>query len=221
MSAGRATPPGERAAAIFLVRHASTAWSGRRYCGRSDPWLDAAGRLAADQLAADLAAAMSWEAPVEGLEQGPPRLVSSPRRRARQTSAAIARAAGIDRVEIDERWREVDFGSAEGLRFDQLQTRAPALAARLLDGEAEIDWPDGEAHRDLLARVESAWRSIVESAVPCIVVTHAGPMRIGLALASGCPLVEIDLPAPGTVVRLPAGRNALVDRAEQERLVPR
>ena len=231
MTAGLATPPGERAAAIVLVRHASTAWSGRRYCGRSDPWLDAAGRLAADRLAAELAAEMSGEAPVDGLEQGPPRLVSSPRRRARQTSAAIARLAGIGRVEIDDRWREVDFGSAEGRRFDQLQARAPALAARLLGGEADIDWPDGERHRDLLARVESAWRSIIEAAAPCIVETHAGPMRIALALASGRPLAEIDLPAPGAVVRLPAGlsgsavthpdRNVLVDRAEQERLVPR
>ena len=40
--------PGERGrpdvAGIILVRHAPTAWTGSRYCGRSDPPLDAAGR---------------------------------------------------------------------------------------------------------------------------------------------------------------------------------
>ena len=37
--------------AVILVRHASTAWSGIRYCGRSDPPLDAAGESAAALLA--------------------------------------------------------------------------------------------------------------------------------------------------------------------------
>ena len=39
-----ARPSRAEVAGIILVRHASTAWTGRRYCGRSDPPLSAAGR---------------------------------------------------------------------------------------------------------------------------------------------------------------------------------
>ena len=44
-----------------LVRHAATTWSGRRYCGRSDPSLSTAGRAAARALAATLVRPRSHE----------------------------------------------------------------------------------------------------------------------------------------------------------------
>ena len=40
---------------VVLVRHAAASWSGRRYCGRSDPHLVVAGRAAARALADELA----------------------------------------------------------------------------------------------------------------------------------------------------------------------
>ncbi|HYH93896.1 MAG TPA: histidine phosphatase family protein, partial [Candidatus Saccharimonadales bacterium] len=78
------------------MRHAPTAWSGRRYCGRSDPPLSSEGRALADAVAADLA---------PGLPDAV-HLVTSPRRRALATATAIVAALGprwTGTLEIDDR----------------------------------------------------------------------------------------------------------------------
>ena len=100
---------------IVLVRHASTAWSGVRYCGRSDPPLSSTGVDEALRLAESLAGDL------------PPgtRVVSSPSRRATATAAAIVEAAGLATVAIDDRWREADLGIAEGRTFDELTRDRP------------------------------------------------------------------------------------------------
>ncbi len=179
-------------AGIILVRHAPTTWTGNRYCGRSDPPLDAVGVAVAQQLACDLATTLA-----PGM-----RIVASPLRRAHATAAAIADAAGIDDITIDDRWREADFGIAEGLTFGELERLAPDLARRLADGETSIDWPDGEHAADLAARVATAWRDLVTAGDEVLVVSHAGPLRIALGLASGRVPGTVDLPGPGAVIRL-------------------
>ena len=130
-------------------------------------------------------------------------IVTSPLRRAHATATAIAEAAGIEDITIDERWREADFGIAEGLTFDELERLAPDLARRLADGETEIDWPDGEPAADLAKRVTVAWREVIEAGEAAVVVSHAGPLRIALGLASGRAPETVDLPGPGAVIRLP------------------
>lgn len=179
--------------AITLVRHVATAWTGSRYCGRSDPALDVAGVAAAGRLADDLAPTLASGT----------RIVTSPLRRAWATAAAIASAAGIDGITIDDRWREADFGAAEGLTFEELERFAPDLARRLADGETGIDWPDGERAEDLVVRVTAAWRDVVASGDDVVVVSHAGPLRIAIGLATGSPPGTVALPGPGDVIRLP------------------
>ena len=176
----------------ILVRHAATAWSGHRYCGRSDPPLSAAGRAAAGRLAADLA-------PLLGPET---RIVSSPSRRARETAESIVAAAAVSSIDSDGRWREADFGIAEGLTFDALARRAPDLAQRLADGATRIDWPGGETADALAERVTAAWSDILDDGRPTVVVSHAGPLRIALALATGIAPDAIELPAPGAIIRI-------------------
>jgi broad specificity phosphatase PhoE len=167
----------------ILVRHGATSWTGRRYCGRSDPWLTAEGRAAVEALAAELTAVA-----------GPAtQVLASPARRARQTAAAIARLIG-SRVEIDDRWRETDFGAVEGLTWERLETRFPALAAVVARGDL-VDWPDGERALDLERRVQPAWAELVRRAEPVIVVTHGGPLRV---LAGPLPV-----PEPARWIRIP------------------
>src|SRR4051812_7747117 len=79
---------------IVLVRHASTSWSGRRYCGRSGPPLSAVGEAEAADLAERLAPDLTPAT----------RIVSSPSRRAVATGRAIAAAAGGLTVDHDARW---------------------------------------------------------------------------------------------------------------------
>jgi len=179
---------------IVLVRHVPTAWTGTRYCGRSDPPLDAVGRSAAAHLAGELGPTLTPGR----------RIVTSPSHRTQATAAAIAAAAGITDVAIDGRWRESDFGLAEGLTFEELTRVAPGVARRLAEGEAEIDWPDGERAVDLAQRVAAAWRELVETGDDVVVVSHAGPLRIAIGIATSVPAGAVELPGPGAVIRLPA-----------------
>ena len=179
---------------LVLVRHAFTSWSGRRFCGRADPPLNRAGHLAARRLATELAA---------GGHPVAARIISSPARRARQTARAIARLVPGVRVEVDERWSEADVGIAEGLTFDELAALEPAIAERLARGAADIDWPGGESAGSLAERVCSALRGLhVEDAPPTVVVSHAGPLRVAIALAMDLPIAQIPFLEPGGVLRI-------------------
>jgi broad specificity phosphatase PhoE len=184
---------------ILLVRHASTAWSGVRYCGVSDPPLSPTGLGEARRLAAALARELPRDA----------RVIASPSRRAVSTASAIADAARLSRVELDDRWREADVGLAEGRTFDELEAIAPGIATALAAGELEIDWPGGESHASLVARVTAAWSDLVVDGRPAVVVTHAGPLLHACALASGRGPSHDDLVAPATVrrIHIPARRR--------------
>jgi broad specificity phosphatase PhoE len=175
-----------------LVRHAATDWSGRRYCGVSDPPLSAAGRSAAARLARDL-----------GPQLGPDvRIVTSPSRRALATAAAIAAAIGGRPPEVDDRWREADVGVAEGRTFEELTAIAPDLADDLARGSLAIDWPGGETSASLADRVAAAWRDLVTAGQAAVVVSHAGPLMHALAIAADRPIRADDLVAPAVAVRI-------------------
>jgi broad specificity phosphatase PhoE len=180
---------------IVLVRHATTAWSGRRYCGRSDPPLTAAGRAEAVALAHRLAPTLDSDV----------RLVSSPARRATATAAAIAAALGDIEIQLDPRWMETDFGDVEGLGFGELAARHPELAQAILDGTTAIDWPGGETAAALTARVASALHDLADATRSVVVVTHGGPILYALRLARNGVAGVSDVPAPATEVRLAIG----------------
>jgi alpha-ribazole phosphatase len=179
-------------AELLLVRHAPTDWTGLRYCGRSDPPLSAAGLEAAGRLGTRLAPTLA-----AGVS-----IVTSPSRRARQTATAIGSRLQPASIEIDERWAEADFGVAEGLTYDELERAAPEIAARLLAGDVEIDWPGGESAASLVARVEGAWQDLQHLAGPTIVVSHGGPLRIAIAIATGLEPRLVQVPEPATAWRL-------------------
>jgi broad specificity phosphatase PhoE len=188
---------------VVLVRHASTAWSGRIYCGRSDPPLTAAGRSEAVALARRLAPTLDPAT----------RLVSSPARRATATAAAIAAALGDIEIQLDPLWMETEFGDVEGLGFDELAARHPELAEAILDGTTEIDWPGGETAAALTARVASAWHELADAGRPVVVVTHGGPILCALRLARNGVAGLPDVPAPATEVRLAIGIQGADRRA--------
>ncbi|MGH2476571.1 MAG: histidine phosphatase family protein, partial [Candidatus Limnocylindrales bacterium] len=191
---------------ILLVRHAPTEWSGRRYCGRSDPPLGIAGHAAAARLASALSAMIPRGVTV----------TSSPSLRALATAAPIAAALGQSDADIvvDAGWQEVDFGEAEGRTFDDLIRDHRDLADALARGTTAIDWPGGEAAARFEARVEAAWADVVARGEPAVVVAHAGPIRHVLALVRGLPASAIDLPGAATVVpvALPDGAVVLPSR---------
>jgi broad specificity phosphatase PhoE len=179
---------------VVFVRHGATDWSGHRYCGRSDPPMNAAGRAAARELAVRLAPTLARDVLI----------VTSPARRARETAEAISAAAGVDRVDIDERWWEVDCGIAEGRTFDDLVKMRPELAAALARGDTHIDWPGGETAAAFEARIDAALTSLLARARPAVVVSHAGAIRQAIALARALPPDQVAFPEPATAVRYQA-----------------
>jgi len=136
-----------------------------------------------------------------GLQHGI-RVISSPRLRAVQTATHIASALASGSVEIGVRWAETDFGIAEGLTFDELAMAAPEIAAQLAAGDVEIDWPDGETAAALVARVDAAWRDAVSGPGGSLVVTHGGPIRVAIALATSRPPADVVIPDPACAVHL-------------------
>lgn len=177
---------------IVFVRHAATSWTGVRYCGRNDPPLSDDGIRAAEELATRLA-------PV--LPAGV-RIVTSPSRRARETATILAMTAAPAVLEADPRWMEADVGDCEGSTFDEVEAAWPGLAARLAAGEADIDWPGGETAAELLERVTAAWEAIVATGQQAVVVSHSGPIRVAVALATGQPIAEVSFPGPAEAVTL-------------------
>jgi broad specificity phosphatase PhoE len=76
---------------IVLVRHAATAWTGLRYCGRSDPPLSERGAGDAGRLATSLGPTLDADWLV----------VTSPSRRAVTTAEAIAEGRTFDELAAD------------------------------------------------------------------------------------------------------------------------
>lgn len=160
---------------VYLVRHPATPWTGLRYAGRTDLPLSVAGLRQATVLAAAIRQHVD----------GPALVISSPLERAATAAHRVAEAAHWP-VFLDARWREVDFGAAEGATFAELSRSWPALAARLLCGEREIDWPHGEGWRTLHSRVAEAWGALLaEPDHAAVIVTHGGPIAVALELAVG------------------------------------
>lgn len=138
-------------------------------------------------MAEELASGLATQLPVDV------RIVSSPSRRATATAAAIARRLDA-LVEIDPAWREVDVGLAEGLTFDQIAERFPGLAADLAIGSASIDWPGGETAAALDERIAGALAAVTAGDRPTVVVSHAGAIRVAIAIASGRRPDEVPFP---------------------------
>lgn len=173
---------------VWLVRHAPTAWTGRRWCGRSNPALTAAGIAAAADLAAQLVAVVPGGAVI----------VASPLRRALDTADAIGTALR-SRVRIDPDLIEVDLGVADGLTWDELAEKHPVLAEAILGGP-DVDWPGGETAVQVATRARSAAERIADLARngAVVVVSHGGLLR-ALSLAMGSATDGFE---PASAVRL-------------------
>lgn len=150
---------------LILVRHAEPAAGVRGRCyGTLDVELSERGRKQAGALAATLR------------DERVDLVVSSPRRRALQTAAALGRP-----VDVDERLCELDFGDFEGRTYDELEREEPELFRRWMSSPTTVRFPNGESYADLRARATAALADVRTRARSAVVVTHGGVIRAGLA----------------------------------------
>ena len=170
-------PPSGTPTSLLLVRHGETALSvERRFSGIGDPPLTSVGEAQAKALAARAASL------------GPVSAVwTSPLARAHATAVAMAGALGLE-VRVDERLRECDFGTWEGLTFGEIQERDPDVLESWL-GDADVAAPGGESFAAVTRRVRQA-RDAILAAHPgetVVVVSHVTPIKVLLRLALDAP----------------------------------
>jgi alpha-ribazole phosphatase len=152
---------------------------GRCY-GSLDVGLSDQGRLQCTALAAVL-----------GREE-PSRVVSSPRRRARETALAIAGALGLEAEDWEE-LRELDFGELEGRTYDEIASSQPELYDRWMHDPTSVTFPGGEGYAELRARVGVGLARLLSECrgSTVVAVTHGGVVRAVLADVLGIPAERI------------------------------
>jgi len=152
---------------ILLVRHGATdLHTGDRFWGRTDMPLSQAGIRQAGRLRDRLAA--------EKIDA----VYASPLRRAYATAEIIASVHQIKIVPREELC-ECNFGDVEGLNFDEIKQRYPALAEELSQRRTGA-FPGGETLEQLndrvLAFLKKLERHKPEETV--LIVAHGGPVRL-------------------------------------------
>lgn len=153
---------------FILIRHAHTAMSGR-FCGHSDPELDATGAIQLAHIVQRVA------------RLGIQRIVSSDLRRTSQTAQAIGHCLGVD-VEFRPALREIHFGLWEGLSWAEVEKRFPCDAQSWIREFPMRPAPSGERYEDFTQRLESEFDSMLRVEIDPVtaVVTHRGVIRYAL-----------------------------------------
>lgn len=183
---------------LAVVRHGRTAWNADgRFQGQSDVPLDAQGRAQAAALGRALVNDRYHVAVASDLE------------RARETARIVLGARNLP-LDLDPRWREMHFGTWEGLTWAQIVERQPELAERGATTPRFYTPPEGESFDDVCARVSEALAALavrLDSGGRALVVTHAGVLHALLRVALGeseAAALGVKF-APGTVTRLALG----------------
>jgi probable phosphoglycerate mutase len=179
MSRASAAPAVPLRAPLIFVRHGETDWNvvGRLQGQREIP-LNARGR---DQAAA-VGRSLARRLGPAGLAAH--RFVASPMARARETMAILRAAMGLPVADyaLDERLRELTFGSWEGLTWREVQQRSAQEAARREADKWGFTPPGGESYAALCERI-APWLAGLDA--PTLAVSHGGVARAAMHLALG------------------------------------
>jgi alpha-ribazole phosphatase len=152
---------------VLFIRHAETEMAGR-YCGHSDPDLNAQGRAQLTRLTQSLT------------EEILDTVYSSDLRRAASTAQAIAAGRHIPQV-LRPALREIDFGDWEGMKWEEIERQDPEYAQKWVSGYPHLPAPSGESFEDFERRVLTEVNHLMDlSSGPFAVVTHGGVLRVVL-----------------------------------------
>jgi probable phosphoglycerate mutase len=162
---------------LVLLRHGRTAWNAQgRAQGQLDVELDDLGHEQARTVGPVVAS------------MRPSVLWSSDLARARQTSAYVAKEAGLEPV-LDPRLREFDVGRRQGLTMAEFASRFPAeYDAWQRD---HVEGPlGGESTAVVAARMREVLTEVLDGLEPgqtAVVVSHGAALKTGLIALLGWP----------------------------------
>jgi probable phosphoglycerate mutase len=159
---------------LYFVRHGETDWNAEaRLQGQQDVPLNDFGRVQAEEAGERL---RRFVPSFESLDY-----VASPLSRTRETMERLRSTLGMDPVSyrVDERLKELTFGSWEGQTWKELRAREPHLAAQRQRDKWGLVPPGGESYAMLADRVAPALADLTRDAV---VVSHGGVARVLLAI---------------------------------------
>jgi alpha-ribazole phosphatase len=159
---------------VWLARHAPVAVSGLCY-GQSDVPVT----LAPDQAAARIAE--RWEGSGHALI---PELWSSPWARTSEVAHVLARRWST-KLRVDGRLSELAFGEWENRAFSEIEERWPEAFFRWMQSYDVFAPPGGETTGQLRDRVADWLGAMQAGARTVLAITHAGPIRMARAIASG------------------------------------
>jgi len=185
------------ATTLVLLRHATTAATGKRLGGRKPGvHLDEPGRAQAEAAARRLRAL-----PVSAV-------YASPLERTRETAAVVARAHGL-RVRTERGVLEVDYGDWTDRPLAQL--RRHALWRTVQQAPSRVTFPGGESIRAAQQRAVEATERLARAHAgeTIVVVSHADVIKAVVAhhLGMGLDLFQriVISPASSTTLLLPDG----------------
>jgi broad specificity phosphatase PhoE len=160
-----------------LLRHGETE-GGQRYRGVTDDPLTDAGW---EQMWRAVRGKGLWD-----------RIVTSPLERCAAFAEALATRHAIV-LEVDERWREIDFGAWEGHTVEELMAQDPQALQRFWHDPVAHPPPGGERLAAFRDRVLTAWLELVSRCrgERVLIVTHGGPIRVVLSHLAGRSLADV------------------------------
>jgi alpha-ribazole phosphatase len=160
---------------LLLIRHGQTNWNlEQRFQGQSDIPLNETGRKQAQSLAERLAA--------EHFDA----IYSSDLQRATETANIITQMSGC---KPDLRLREVNFGDWEGLTYDEIKAKHPAVLSAWENDIFKNAPPHGETLEGLAVRVQSMLDELREKHEDqnILIVAHGGVLQALICLALKLP----------------------------------
>jgi broad specificity phosphatase PhoE len=167
-------------ALFYFLRHGETAWNTEgRMCGSTDVPLSDVGRRQAQVLAVRMKPIL-----VDAL-------YSSPLQRALETARLIGEAVGREPV-VDHRLAELNYGTWEGVTFEEIKRATPA-AYRAWDADpANLAPPEGESGVHLIERVTPFLADVAQrhQSGNVVVVCHRTVCRLVACHILGVPLGE-------------------------------
>ncbi|MFC4035199.1 histidine phosphatase family protein [Streptomyces polygonati] len=198
--------PTEVATTLLLLRHGETPLTAQKRfsgSGGADPSLSVGGRWQAARVANALVTHGKVDA-----------VVSSPLTRCRETAGAVAARLGVE-VDIEQDLRETDFGSWDGLTFEEVRSRFPAEMTDWLASPA-VAPPGGESFAEVGSRVTRALDAVLAGYAgrTVLVVSHVTPIKTLVRLALGAPeealfRMHLDPAALSVVAYYPDGNASL------------